>query len=158
MLSDNDVNQMVIALAKELGVYDFEGAKELWEEEVEHDKEIGHEHEEEFTEEYYVNDILPEEYKITYKDVYGNQRVDVEIDGGEYSIFKSDEDAEQEAIDRLIDEPYFWKMAVEQDNTTDSLEDWARDVVSMDGAGHSLATYDGCTIDLNGGYVAFRLN
>lgn len=146
-LNETTQKEMVIALAMDLGIFDYEMAKEDYE-------EYREEEDEELSFEDYVRDIFPEEFKINY---VSDRYIDVKIDGAEYSVFKDEGEAEEEAIERLVDEPYFWKMAVEQEHTTDGLEEWAEDVVRMDGAGHSLNTYDGCTLSLAKDYVAYRI-
>jgi hypothetical protein len=76
--------------------------------------------------------------------IINNGYIMAEIEAGNMQItaYESYEDAEERAKDLLIDEPYFWKMAVKNDSTTQGLEGWADDVIRNDGI-TSLCTYDG---------------
>ena len=47
-------------------------------------------------------------------------------------VFDYDE-GEQKAKDYLMEDTYLWKDAVQNDRTTDSLEDWTQDVINGDG-------------------------
>lgn len=67
---------------------------------------------------------------------------DLSYGGVDYLVGDYD-DLEQIARDYLTDDPELWKMAVEADRTTKSLDEWADDVINMDGIGSILNGYDG---------------
>ena len=62
--------------------------------------------------------------------------------GIEYFVGTEDE-AEEEARRYLTDDPELWKQAVQDGQTTQSLEEWVDDVINMDGVGHILNHWDG---------------
>ena len=72
------------------------------------------------------------------KTVYTLTLDDGELKYDEYREVFSYEEGEERAIDSLKDDPYFWKEAVANDNTTASLEDYAEDAVNIDGWRHIL--------------------
>ena len=63
--------------------------------------------------------------------------------GRQEFLVLTDEEADERALSQLTDDPYMWKMAVADDHTTDSLEDWADQVLSIDGRGSVLSSWDG---------------
>lgn len=66
----------------------------------------------------------------------------IEVFDMQIEVFKNYEEAEKRAIELLTDDPYFWKIAVENDETESSLEDWAESVIAMDGI-IGICNYDG---------------
>jgi len=90
---------------------------------------------------------------------------DVEHNGndlsyGGYNYFVGDQDdAEQEAMEYLTDDPEMWQMEVEAGNTIDGLEEWAEQVINIDGVGSILNHWDGGQddVEVNGTwYVVCR--
>ena len=75
---------------------------------------------------------------------------------GEYLILE-DYQADERAEEYLTDDPYLWKQAVESGNTTQGLDDWASDVLSYDGRGSLLSSYDGCENEQDD-YFIYRTN
>jgi hypothetical protein len=74
------------------------------------------------------------------------------VDNKEYTWRESEDEAEEEARNSLIEEDYFWKQAVQSGHTTDSLEGWVDTVVNIDGWQHIICNYDGTNgyIDIPG--------
>jgi len=95
---------------------------------------------------YHLLDIERElnEFKLAWfnKPIPNTQTWDEENDG-EYIVLTNSE-ADTEAGDYLIDDPEMWKMAVESGRTEQSLNDWAKGVLNIDGRGSILNGYDGC--------------
>lgn len=89
-----------------------------------------------------------EDYVMCYKCAWQNKPIPniqewrEEIDG-EYKVLTDDE-ADRKANDYLTDDEYCWKCAVENGQTTAGLQEWADDVLSIDGRGSVLNGYDGC--------------
>ena len=81
----------------------------------------------------------PEDFNITRN---GHIMAEVEANGEQYTVYETYDDAEYAAKDSLIDSKELWKIAVENDATTDGLEDWAQTVVDCDGI-ITLCPYDG---------------
>ena len=50
-----------------------------------------------------------------------------------------------------------WKMAVEGGNTRLGIEEWAEQVINIDGYGSILSSYDGSE-EYVGDYIIFRTN
>jgi len=73
--------------------------------------------------------------------------------GYDYFVGTYDE-AENEARSYLTDDPYFWQMAVENGDTVCGLEEWADEVINIDGIGHILNSWDGSEYEVrvNGKY------
>ena len=80
----------------------------------------------------------------------------VERNDGEYLVL-TEVEAEIRAMDHLTDEDYFWKQAVQAGHTTQGLEDWAQEVIDIDGLGHILSSYDGGEEETDN-YLVFRTN
>ena len=62
--------------------------------------------------------------------------------GRDYFVGTEDEGHEEARI-YLTDDPYLWQEAVKAGNTTSGLEEWAEEVINIDGVGHLLNRYDG---------------
>jgi len=75
----------------------------------------------------------------------------------EYTWRDSDYEAEREAREYLEDGE-MWKMAVENGYTTQGLDDWVEQVLSIDGWQNELCRYDGCSYELENGKVYWRIN
>ena len=58
-------------------------------------------------------------------------------------IVLTDEEADSRCTEYLIDNKDLWKDAVENNRTEQGLEDWATEIIRMDGRGSVLADYDG---------------
>ena len=61
----------------------------------------------------------------------------------------TDDELEELAKERLTDDDSLWIEAVKAHATTDSLEDWAQNILDMDGPVSVLNTYDGCSNEHN---------
>ena len=87
-------------------------------------------------------DITPSEAleDIEQSSKYNNE---VYTYAGQDYLICDDDEADEAANDYLTDDPELWKMAVQAGNTTDSLEDWADNVIRNDGRGSVLNSYDG---------------
>jgi hypothetical protein len=88
-----------------------------------------------------------EDYLICYKSAWKNKPIPdlrkwKERNDGEYMVLTEGE-ADYRANEYLTDDNYLWKQAVEEGRTTDSLNDWAKYVLSMDGRENVLSGYDG---------------
>jgi hypothetical protein len=87
------------------------------------------------------------DYVYCYKQAWLNKPIPNiqkwnERNDGEYMVLTESE-ADYRANEYLTDDDYLWKQAVESGNTTDSLEDWAEYILSMDGRESVLSGYDG---------------
>ncbi len=106
-----------------------------------------------------------QDYLICYKNAWlnlpiPNQQEWREENDGEYMVL-TESDADYQAKEYLTDDNYLWKCAIETGNTTESLEDWAESVLSMDGRGSVLNGYDGVEEqeEINGiWYCIYRTN
>lgn len=79
---------------------------------------------------------------------------------GEYMVL-TDSEAQTKCEEYLIDDDELWKMAVEGGNTQEGIEEWAEQVINIDGYGHILSHYDGSeeNITVDGtSYSIFRTN
>ncbi len=86
-------------------------------------------------------EMTPNEAKESIeKSNYGD--INYTAEGIDYYVGSEDE-IEKKCKEYLIDDDDMWKQAVESGNTTDGLEDWAEDVIRMDGYGHILNGWDG---------------
>jgi len=75
----------------------------------------------------------------------------------EWTWMNSEEEAEALAREYLEDGE-IWRMQVEAEETTDSLDDWIDQVLSSDGWQSELCRYDGQSYDLPDGKVYWRTN
>lgn len=83
-----------------------------------------------------------------------------EENDGEYLVLTESE-ADYRAKEYLTDDTYLWEQAVENNHTTDGLEDWADWVIRSDGRGSVLSGYDGIedVEEINGvWYCIYRIN
>ena len=83
-----------------------------------------------------------------------------EENDGEYLVL-TENDADYRAKKYLTDDTYLWTQSVKAGNTTDSLEEWADDVLNMDGRGSVLNSYDGVEEEeeINGiNYCIYKTN
>ena len=71
-----------------------------------------------------------------------NQQEWGEENDGEYRVL-TDSEADDSALEYLTDDTYLWAQSVEAGNTTESLNEWADNVLSCDGRGSVLNGYDG---------------
>lgn len=78
-----------------------------------------------------INEVTSEQHWRTYE--YG---------GTTYFI-GTEEEAEEKARESLTEDPELWKQAVAAGDTTDSLEEWAQNVLDVDGVGSVLNSWDG---------------
>ena len=90
------------------------------------------------------NEDYIECYRCAWKNqpIPNTQRWSEEIDG-EYRVM-TDSEADISANDYLTDDDELWKQAVQSGNTTSSLQDWADQVLNIDGRASLLNGYDGC--------------
>jgi len=65
------------------------------------------------------------------------------IHGGINYYVGTEEEMEKIAVSYLTDDDYLWKSAVEAGSTTEGLEEWAEEVINVDGIGHILNGWDG---------------
>lgn len=63
--------------------------------------------------------------------------------GGMTYFVGTEEEAEQTAMDYLTNDPYLWQEAAKAGHTELGLQEWAEEVVSVDGVGHILNSHDG---------------
>jgi antirestriction protein len=77
----------------------------------------------------------------------------------EYAVGDENEanDAWDQSLDSYLEDCGLLDSIPENLRNYFDREAWKRDA-KMDGRGHSLASYDGDEIELEGGYVAFRIN
>ena len=96
----------------------------------------------------FLNDISPAEAKEDISDEGGNTYC---YAGTDYLVLTGEE-ADEKCRECLVDDPELWKQAVQAGSTTQSLEEWADDVISMDGRGSILNHWDGeeGEIEVNG--------
>lgn len=71
-----------------------------------------------------------------------DRREIISVSDGEYLVLTDDE-AEQRAYDYLTDDTYLWECAVKDKRTESSLQEWAEEVINIDGRGSLLSSYDG---------------
>lgn len=79
---------------------------------------------------------------------------------GEYWVLTENE-ADYQAEEYLTDDPYLWECAVKEGYTTEGLQEWAKDVINIDGRGSVLNGYDGIEEqeEINGVYYCiYRTN
>lgn len=67
----------------------------------------------------------------------------IEENEGEYLVLTEDE-ANYRSEEYLTDDTYLLTSSVEAGRTTESLDDWAKSVIEIDGRGSVLSSYDGC--------------
>lgn len=114
---------------------------------------------------YHLLDKKESDWVLSYKCAWFNKPVPntqewEEENDGEYLVL-TETDADYKAKEYLEDDNYLWKQAVESGNTTDSLEDWAKYVLDMDGRGSVLNGYNGNeeTEEISGvTYCIYRTN
>lgn len=70
----------------------------------------------------------------------------------QYDKVYDDDDGEERARDYLEGDTYLWKSAVENDNTTQGLDDWNDEVIKYDGWRHVLGEDNIIDIDDRGFY------
>lgn len=105
------------------------------------------------------------DYLICYKNAWDNKPIPNqqewrEEEDGKYRVL-TDSEADDSAMEYLTDDTYLWTQSVEAGNTTESLNDWAENVLSCDGRGSVLNGYDGCEEyeKINGtDYFIYRTN
>lgn len=112
---------------------------------------------------YHVLSKGSDDFLVCYKAAWKSEPIPniqtwYEEDDGEYVVL-TDSEADQRAEDYLDED--MWKCAVQAGNTTQGFEEWAEDVISMDGRGSLLSSYDGSEEEetVNGTtYYIYRTN
>jgi hypothetical protein len=90
----------------------------------------------------YVLAIMQRE-ELDLEDLHDVEGQELTAGAQTFEWFRDDEEGEQEALDYLTDDSYIWKEAVAAGNTTDGLEEWAEDVIRIDGWAQIIGGYDG---------------
>jgi len=75
----------------------------------------------------------------------------------EYEIQRNDSLCEIQAREYLEDGE-MWRMVVESEHTTESLDDWIQTVLRFDGWEPSICIYDGCVEYTKSNFVYWRTN
>ena len=114
---------------------------------------------------YHLLDKEDKEFLKSYREAWFDKKIIdrreySDEEDGEYMVLTEDE-AQQKCEDYLIDDDEMWKMAVEGGHTRLGIDEWAEQVINIDGYGHILSSYDGSeeyvTVD-GKDYIIFRTN
>lgn len=97
---------------------------------------------------YHLLDKDDRDFVYCYKCAWFNKEIPNiqewrEENDGEYIVL-TDSEADYRAEEYLTDDTYLWQQSVEAGNTTESLDEWVKSVLNMDGRGSILNGYDGC--------------